>query len=224
MSTATIHVTKLTAAKRQIQAALRLFFMEEDELAVHTVSSAAYGLLKDLKRARGRNEAAETYQSTLFYLVRDFRRGTLPSHMTNDPATMAEIERLAEQLSPITADSHLSDVQATISSDTERNYWNQSNKAANFLKHADRDSDGAISMEQIDNFMLLMKCCASYRDIAPDELGNEGLIFQAFVAAGNPAHATKGTSFDSLVASMRNVPTESRKALCQQVLLEMKGH
>ena len=49
-------------------------------------------------------------------------------------------------------------------------------------------------MEQIDNFMLLMKCCASYRDIAPDDLGNEGLIFQAFVAADNPAHEIKGTS------------------------------
>jgi hypothetical protein len=81
MSTAALHVTKLAAAKRQLQAAIRLFFLKEDELAVHIVASAAYGLLKGLKRDRGQNEAADSYRTTFFYLVRDFRRGTLPGHL-----------------------------------------------------------------------------------------------------------------------------------------------
>lgn len=221
MSTATLHVTKLAAAKRLLQAAIRLFFMEEDELAIHTVASAAYSLLKDLKRKRGRSEAAESYRTTLFYLVRDFRRGTLPDHMTSDPAMMAEIERIAEQLSPITADSKLSDVRVTISSDAEKKYWNKSNRVANFLKHADWDSDGTISVEQIDNHLLLMKCCSAYRDIAPDDLGNEGLVFETFVTAGNSSHQGTGSAFDSLVASMKRVPSEQRLGLCCKIIVEM---
>lgn len=224
MSTATLHVTKLAAAKRQLQAAIRLFFMEEDELATHTVASAAYGVLKDLKRERGRSEAAESYRTMLFYLVRDFHRGTLPDHMTSDPAMMADIERVAEQLSPITADSKLEDVQVTISSDAEKKYWNESNRAANFLKHAGRDSDGTISVKQIDNHLLLMKCCSAYRDIAPDDLGNEGLVFEAFVTAGNSSHQGTGSAFDSLVASMRRVPSEQRLGLCSKVLAEMNAN
>ena len=223
MSTASLHVTKLAAAKRQLQAAIRLFFMEEDELAVHSVAAASYGLLKDLKRDRGMSEAADSYLTTFFYLVRDFRRGTLPAHMTADPAMLAEIEEIAGQLSPITADSSLSDVRITISPDVERQYWNETNRTANFLKHADRDSDGALSLEDVDNRLLLLKCVSAYRDIAPDDLGNEGLVFQAFIAAGNTAHQPTDSSFDSLVATMRKVPSERRLALCHRAIADMNA-
>jgi hypothetical protein len=221
MPTASLHVTKLAAAKRQLRAAIRLFFMEEDELAIHTVASASYGLLKDLKRDRGQSEAADSYRTTFFYLVRDFRRGTLPAHMTSDPTKMAEIESVADHLSPITADSKLSDVQVTISSALERQYWSESNKAANFLKHADRDTDGTLSLDKIGNNLLLLKCCSAYRDIAPDDLGNEGLVFEAFTAAGNPAHQATGSAFDSLLESMKRVPSDRRMALCYKVIVEM---
>lgn len=224
MSTATLHVTKLAAAKRQLQAAIRLFFMEEDELAIHTVASAAYGLLKDFKRERGLSEAADSYKTMYFYLVRDFRRGTLPAHMTSNPIMMSEIECIANQLSPITADSKLSDVQVKIPQNLEKTYWNESNQAANFLKHADRDIDGALSLERIDNNLLLLKCCTAYRDIAPDDLGNEGLVFSAFTAAGNPAHQTTGTAFDSLLESIKRVPEDRRLALCYKVIAEINAN
>lgn len=224
MSTATLHLTKLAAAKRQLQAAIRLLFMGEDELAVHTVASAAYGLLKDLKQDRGRSEAADSYCTTYFYLVRDFRRGTLPAHLTSDPSMMAEIEHIADQLSPITADSKLSDVQVMISPTVEKQYWNESNRAANFLKHADRDTDGTLPLENIDNNLLLLKCCSAYRDIAPDDLGNEGLVFEAFTAANNPAHQVTGSAFDSLLESMKRVPNDRRLALCYKVIVEMNAN
>jgi len=223
MSTASLHVTKMAAAKRQLQAAIRLFFMEEDELAIHTVAAASYGLLKDLKRDRGVSEAADVYRTTFFYLVRDFRRGTLPAHMTSDPTMMAEIQRIADTLSPITADSKISDVKVTIPPALEKSYWNESNRAANFLKHADRDSDGTLSLDDVDNRLLIMKCCSAYRDIAPDDLGNEGLAFEAFIAATNPAHHLTESSFDSLVARMRKVPDEHRMRLCYMVITEMNA-
>jgi hypothetical protein len=221
MSTATHRVNKLAAAKRQLQAAIRLFFMEEDELAIHTVASAAYGLLKGLKHERGRSEASDNYKTTLFYLVRDFRRGTLPVHMTSTPTMIAEIESIADQLSPITADSKLSDVQVTIPLVLEKRYWNENNQVANFLKHADQDVDGTLSLELVDNNSLLMKCCSAYRDIAPDDLGNEGLLFSVFTAAGNPVHQPSGTAFDSLLESIKRVPKDRRLALCSKVIAEV---
>ncbi len=224
MPTATLHVTKLAAAKRQLQAAIRLFFMEEDELAIHTVASASYGLLKDMKRERGQSEAADSYLTTFFYLVRDFRRGTLPNHMTSDPNIMVEIERIADQFSPITADSKYSDVRVTISPSIERQYWNESNQAANFLKHADRDTGGTLPLEKLDNHLLILKCYSAYRDIAPDDLGNEGLVFQAFTAADNPAHQATGSAFDTLLVSMKRVPSDQRLELCYKVIVEMNAN
>jgi hypothetical protein len=223
MSIASLHVTKMAAAKRQLRAAIRLFFLEEDDLAIHTVASASYGLLKDLKRDRGMSEAANAYLTTFFYLVRDFRRGTLPEHMTSDPARLAEIQRIADELSPITADSKISDVKVTISPDLEKRYWNETNRAANFLKHADRDSDRSLSLDAVDNRLLLMKCCSAYREIAPDDLGNEGLVFEAFIVASDSAHQPRDSSFDSLVATMRSVPSERRLGLCYRVIIDMNA-
>src|SRR5712671_6006157 len=176
MATASLHVNKLAAAKRQLQAAIRMFFMPEDELAVQTVAAAAYGLLKDVKGARGMSEAADSYLTTFFYLVRDYRRGTLPAHMTGDAEFMAEVARIADQLSPITADSKLADVSVSVSPALERQYWNDTNRAANFLKHANRDTDVTLSLDEIDNKILLAKCFCAYQDVAPDDLGNEGLV------------------------------------------------
>lgn len=225
MPTVTFHVTKLAAAKRQLQAAIRLFFFEENELAIHTVASAVYVLLRDLKRNRGQCEAADVYCAALFYTVRDFRRGTLPADMTSDPTMMAEIKRIADQFSPITADAKLSEVQVTISAPLKKRYWDDSNQAANFLKHADRDTDGILPLEKINNELLLLKCCLAYRDIAPDDLGNEGLVFEAFIAAArNPAHQeATGSSFDSLLESMKRVPNDLRMALCYKLIVEMNA-
>lgn len=223
MASASLHVTKLAAAKRQLQAAIRMFFMPEDDLAVHTIAAAAYGLLKDIKSARGLSEAADNYLTSIFYLVRDYRRGALPDHMTGDSAFMSEVESIAAQLSPITADSKLSDVRVSIAPDLERKYWNDTNRAVNFLKHADRDTDGALALDEIDNQLLLAKCYCAYQDVAPDDLGNEGLVFQVFITANNPAYKVGGTSFDSLILSMRKLSAERQLEACYRAILELKA-
>ena len=43
-----IHITKHAAAQRQVDAAIRILFSEEDPLAVHTVVAAAHRILTDL--------------------------------------------------------------------------------------------------------------------------------------------------------------------------------
>lgn len=88
---ARIYVSKLAAAHRQLREAMRMFFENRDELATHTVAAAAYGLIADLKKDRGRDEAADYYWRAMFYAVRDYRRGTLPSYMSSDPEILRAI-------------------------------------------------------------------------------------------------------------------------------------
>jgi len=73
-----VHVTKLAAAQRQLRAAIRMFFAGEDELAVHTVASASYRILADLKEERGRDEVGDYYLTAIFYCVRDYHRVDAP--------------------------------------------------------------------------------------------------------------------------------------------------
>src|SRR5579872_5153508 len=48
-----IRVTKLEAAKRQLTAAIRLFFDGGDEIAVHTLAVASYDILHTLSKRKG---------------------------------------------------------------------------------------------------------------------------------------------------------------------------
>lgn len=221
MVTTLLNINKLAAAKRQLQAAIRMYFLSEDELAVHTVAAAAYGLLKDIKHTRGQREAANVYKASFFYLVRDYHRGILPAHMTNDATFMAAVETIAAQLSPITADSKLSDFSVAISSAMEKKYWQNTNYAANFLKHADHDIDETLPTDQIDNQLLLMKCYCAYQDVTPDDLGNEGLLFQAFMATNNPCYQPDNTSFGALILSMRKEPAERQLEICHRLIIEL---
>jgi len=53
-----IHTTKLDAARRQLDAAIRLLFSGGDSLAIHTLAFASYGLLSDLAKVA---ECSEIY-------------------------------------------------------------------------------------------------------------------------------------------------------------------
>ena len=48
-----ILVNKLAAGERQLSAAIRLYFLEEDGLAIFTLANAAYGIFSDLLEKRG---------------------------------------------------------------------------------------------------------------------------------------------------------------------------
>lgn len=49
----TIIVTKLDAAKRQLETAIRLYFHNEDPVSIHTLVSAAYNVVRDVNRKQG---------------------------------------------------------------------------------------------------------------------------------------------------------------------------
>lgn len=49
-----MHLSKLEAARRQLESAIRLFFVFGDPVSIHTLTSAARGLLRDLAKADGR--------------------------------------------------------------------------------------------------------------------------------------------------------------------------
>ncbi|TNE52542.1 MAG: hypothetical protein EP341_06740 [Sphingomonadales bacterium] len=209
-----VHVTKLTAAQRQLRAAIRMFFAKEDDLAIHTVASAAYRLIADLKNSRGRDEVADYHLVSVFYVVRDFHRGTLPSHFTDDPEAMEWIREMAERL-PITEDTKLEDIRVSVSQDTARQYWLKRNKVANFLKHADRDVQSHVPLDEVDNFHLLLQAVASYTDLVQDDLGAEGLILwlYSFVVDGTWSQLPR-KHHRALAGEIAAQDSEDRLAAC----------
>jgi len=51
--TVKMKVSKLDAARRQLETAVRLYFFDVDPVSTHTLAAAAYGVLRDLNNADG---------------------------------------------------------------------------------------------------------------------------------------------------------------------------
>ena len=50
---ATLKISKLDAARRQLEMAIELYFLERDPVSIHTLAGAVYQLLSDLNKHRG---------------------------------------------------------------------------------------------------------------------------------------------------------------------------
>lgn len=48
-----LHVSKLDAAKRQLETAIRLYFNDSDPVSIHTLTAATYNVLRDINRSSG---------------------------------------------------------------------------------------------------------------------------------------------------------------------------
>jgi hypothetical protein len=161
-----------------------MFFVREDDLAIHTVASAAYRIIADLKAKRGCDEVGDYYKTMIFYVVRDYHCGTLPKLYTDNPEMMKWIRNMAGQF-PFTPSMKYEDIKVAVSKKTAMEWWEKRNKFSNFLKHADQDPKAHISLQDIDNLNLLTLALASYSDLIKDDLGAEGLTLWIYSCVVN---------------------------------------
>jgi hypothetical protein len=220
-SSAKIYVNKLAAAQRQLRGAIRNFFAREDELLIHSVASAAYGILKDLKTERGRNEVGDYYATMIFYAVREYRRGALPRYLADDPEAMKWIREIADQL-PIDASTKYEDIATELSPDLAPKFWHKRNRISNFLKHARHDPKFHISLEEVDNLNLLAQALCSYIDLASDDLGAEGQVFRLYFCTVSGIKEVLPPRLQSIAAQLEELDSDDRLNLCSQILHKMK--
>lgn len=217
-SSENFRISKLTAAQKQLRAAIRMFFAKEDDLALHTVASAAYGILSNLKTSTGQDEVADYYLTAIFYIARDYRFGTLPRYFTEDAEAMNAIREISEQL-PIDDSTSIQEVALSVSPDAAREFWNRRNRVANFLKHANRDANSEILLGELDNFHLLMQAASAYVDLGNiDDLGAEGLILIIY------AHVTSGDTeglhprLQDMAAKLEPLAISERLGFCSAAI------
>jgi len=132
---ADLSITKQAAAQRQIDAAIRMLFLHgEDFIAIHTVAAAARTILNDLAEARGVGETHNT-RFVVEFMYR-YNYGLDPT----DPAVEAQIKHTADA------------IEKDPRTKTLRN------RTANFLKHADRDSDKSLDFGELNPCWVIMDC------------------------------------------------------------------
>lgn len=209
-----VPVTKLGAAQRQLDAAIRMYFSGEDELAVHTVAAAAYALLQDLKRIDGRGEYTDQIVRGVFAVASDLaleRIAELPPEIRTDDQLTELILTLAERIEAGEVAS-IDDFTLPANGLFERTKRAEFNRIANFLKHAYEDRNAVLPASEIKNEMLLVAASCAYRDIV-GQLTPEMLSFGLFWLAENAELEGE----QPIVTRLRSVGREERMRLCQEI-------
>jgi hypothetical protein len=172
-SEATVHLTKIAAAKRQLDTAIRLYFAHDDELSIHTLVAAAFRILRDLIDKRGTDFEAELFRAGFYAMAKQYRGGTLSEDVSN----ALKESGLLSLLETIADDEH--HVFRIIRDKKKSRGWPSG--PANFLKHADLDADALLAANDINNEDFLIGACTAYLELMPT-LSPEMMAFIALWA------------------------------------------
>jgi hypothetical protein len=220
VSESSSQITKLGAAQRQLDAAIRMYFSGEDELAVHTVAAAAYALLQDLKRIEGRGEYTDQIGRGVFAMASDVASGylkELPPEIGADSQLAELILTVAEQIKCGKLKS-VDDFTMPTSGLFERTKRAEFNRIANFLKHAYEDHSAVLPIEKLNNELLLVAASCAYRDIV-GRLTGEMLAFGLLWLAENSERVDE----QAIVGKLRTLTREQRIRVCQEIAADQNA-
>jgi hypothetical protein len=214
---ANIHISKIAAASRQLDAAIRMFFKKEDDLAIHTIASASFRILRDVTEKRGKNFTADVLRNGIYAMARLYAGGRLPEDqlkLIQSTPLMRIIEEIVAQGESFDADL----INVPMNRKQEQRAW--PSNAANFLKHADLDSEGYLSADEVKNENVLIGACVAYVELMKMPT-REITAFLAFWAAKNDANV--GGAGQELLTSIKSVAEPDRYDLCTRFIRDAKN-
>ena len=224
-STAEIFITKTEGARRQIDAAIRMLLLGEDDLAIYTVAAAANSVLRDLKSRRGRDALADLYGSSLFALalqIVDKKRSKyLQKLEAESPQHMWMVNQLAEKIRS-TGSRDFRDVAITLPSSFVREHWGRVSGPANFLKHADRDARTAFAESDFSRHPeVILHAMSSYIDIARTPT-SEMMAFMVYWAATIEEFEGLDQPWHDLAQEAARVDESFRRTECLELARDLK--
>ena len=151
---ATVYITKIAAAQRQLDFAIRMYFADEDELAIHTVVAAAFTVLRDIHaKTRGRNFLSDVFVTGVYEIAKRYSEGRLSDEESalflGDSYLSAKIKELSVLIREQGERFDMSNIRIIASPKRERKAL-QTDDITNRLKHADREMDH-IDLTNLNN-------------------------------------------------------------------------
>jgi hypothetical protein len=214
-----VRILKLAAAQRQIDAAIRMTFGNEDVLAITTVAAAAYRILRDVAEKRGQNPMTDDWRDNMLGVARAIVKNELPEGVViafkADPQMWPVVSILVEKIREVGADRTIEELRSIVSvgasAQTERRYWGEMNTAANFLKHADVDFDQALEASQVNANELIFGGCRLYMDLL-GQLTAEMQVWTAYHLVDSNTQLPPTFPLADIAAAFQAIDSQYRKA------------
>lgn len=219
---ASILINKLEAARRQLDAAIRMTFTGEDELAIHTVATAAYRILRDLLDKRGRHDLEELYRTGLYLKARDFVRGKLSASELKRLEIYEIVSAVAERARKLGDDFSIDDVPLSLSDSAKRAHWQTMSGISGFLKHADRTPEGVIALNEVDNESLLLYAGTAYSMMSHTSTPEMTVFYLYWLAADPARQEVINADQAEVVDYLKRLTPSKRRLACMKFTKSFK--
>lgn len=163
-----VAVTKLDAASRLLEAAIRSFLADEDSLATYVIVSASFRVMRDIGEQRGHDHLEHAFGLTAFYLGRDYLAGSLPEFARDDEQLVQLTELVGEAIRRGEVKSP-DEVAVVLPATLKRQMWRDTNASCNFLKHADLDPTQSLDLSSVNVREALVQACRLFEVLLPQE-------------------------------------------------------
>jgi hypothetical protein len=218
-------VSKLDAARRQLDAAIRMYLANEDELAIHTLAAAAYRILRDLLEKRGLSDLDVPVGMGVYLTAKDYVEGKMGDEELNvvcgcNQEFKTFILNLSGKIRKHGNKFQRLDAKVTLSKAQKRAIWTELSKGSNFLKHADKDHDDVLNQETIKNDLLIRLAIAAYQRFSFPPT-NEMFVFYIYYQASNWENGLAsqlGSDDLKFVEPLVPMTAAERRLACQTLL------
>ena len=214
---AEVHLTKIAAAQRQLGAAIRMFFAEDDDPSVRRIASTAFRAISEMQSERLVKAAANHYMKSVFNSVRDYRRGKLPEY----PGDVPWVAGMAKLL-PIGPDTSFDQyLKALGNTDLAKALRRKHKLAQSHRPKVDRGADASIPASEFDTFALLLQSLAAYTDLVKRDVGPEGVVLSLFDRGLNDDVQRLPEELRPMGLRLMQLPPEERRAFCALLIDEL---
>lgn len=114
-------ITRAGVARRQLNAAIRMFFRGDDELAVHTVAQGAFQIIRDLLGKQKKDVMEVAMSRGLFEALKAHANGQLPTSVAES------LQKLIAQAPPdfleAVRDRSFEDMEVTLRGFDRKAFW-----------------------------------------------------------------------------------------------------
>jgi hypothetical protein len=212
-----VAVTKFEASRRQLNAAILMYFREDDELAIHTVAHAALSILRELLDRREFDLHEDLLTRGFFEMLRLYRLGLLDKNVSEEPTFKEFALQIPEHMWNLIVANDFENVRLSLSGYNKKANWDDFNATYNFLKHADRDAKKALDLERVDNVRVLSYACAAYAKLRLP-LTLEMRTFFEYTLSIQTIDAAPNERMQKKVDALRKYDLGMRKAACRYLV------
>ncbi|MDQ2092306.1 hypothetical protein [Marimonas arenosa] len=206
-------INKLSVGERQLAAAIQMYFLELDPLAIHTVSSAAHNVLADLLQERGKDASVHGVVYGFFRAAKDLHSGEITEDDIRKWGDGAlELVQQYKKLFEDDPELHFDQISSDSPAEERRAYWSDRRRAYNYLKHADRDAQALLDEATINNEDAILQAIVCSQHLNMKHTPEKHFFYCAMIALGKISDKNEKKPMD-LVLLLEGLPKEEIMAL-----------